>query len=88
MVFQGLKLNPAQIAHKIRSDSSGNRTSYEKPARNLTEPEIDYEQTWGYFDGACQGGPRSMQCWCYLILESTTLFQAKTCSGPSYKQQS
>jgi hypothetical protein len=58
MIFQGLELSPAQVAHKIRSTCNGNWSSSKtKPARILKEPEIDYDQAWGFFDGTCQGVP-------------------------------
>jgi hypothetical protein len=45
MVFQGLELYPAQIAHKIRSAINGNSTSSkEKLTRVLKEPKLNYEQ--------------------------------------------
>jgi hypothetical protein len=49
MIFQGMELNPAYLAHKIRSACDGIETSSkEKPTKNLREPNIDYEQEAHY----------------------------------------
>lgn len=56
MIFQGLELSPAHMAHKIRCACKGSWESIkEKSARILKEPVIDFGKAWGFFDGAFQG---------------------------------
>jgi len=58
MIFHGIELISAEVAHKIRRACEGCwLTKKEKLARPFKEPAIDYGKAWGFFDGSCQGAP-------------------------------
>jgi len=88
MIFQGVELSPAQVAHIIRNAYDGCRnSSKERATRLLREPVINYDQARGFFDGAFRGSPGLCGVGVLLCLYQSHHFNLKLAVGQGTKNR-